>query len=55
MEEIINFGTNVESFLMRLGTSRWYVVGAYMPPHDVPSVRRIKQALLAAPKRMEVR
>ena len=54
VEGIVNFTPNVESFLLTSGSRRWYVVGAYMPPHDAPAVYRIKQALEVAPRRMEV-
>ena len=37
MEGIVNFFPNVESFLLTSGSRRWYVVGAYMPPHDEAS------------------
>ena len=51
MEGIINFGPNVENFLLTSGSRIWYVVGAYVPPNDAPAVHRIEQALEAAPKK----
>ena len=54
VEGIFNFGPNVESFLLTLGSQRWYVVGAYVPPHGMSDVHHIKQDLEEAPKRMEV-
>ena len=54
MEGIINFGPNVASFLLTSGRRRWYVLGAYVPPHDAPSVYRIEQAVEAEQKLMKV-
>ena len=54
MEGIVNFGPNLASFLLTSVSRRWYVVGAYMPPHDVPVVYCIEQASGVAPKVMEV-
>ena len=45
VEGIANFVPNTASFFLTSGLQRWYVVGAYMPPHDTPAVHRIKQAL----------
>ena len=53
MEGIFKFGPNVESFLLMLGSIRWCVVGACVPPHDALAVHRINQALEVAPKEME--
>ena len=53
VEGIINFGSNVASFLLTLGSRRWYVVGAYVPSNDAPAVHRVEQALEVAPKGME--
>ena len=36
-----NFGPNVVIFLLMLGAWRCYVLGAYMPPNDVPVVHRM--------------
>ena len=54
MEGIVNFGTNVTSFLLTLGLGVWYVVRAYVPPNDVPDVHRIEQTVGADLKVMEV-
>ena len=54
MEGIVNFGPNVTSFLLKSGSHRWYVVGAYVPPNDAPAVHRIKKAFEDAPKGMKV-
>ena len=54
VEEIFSFGRNVASFLLTSGSRRWYIVGAYVPPNDVPAIRCIKQVLEEAPKGMEV-
>ena len=45
VEGIINFGPNMASFLLMSGSRRWHVLGAYVPPHDAPSVNCIEQAL----------
>ena len=50
VEGTASFGPNMVSFLLMFGARRWYVVGEYMPPNDVPSVHCVKQALRAAPK-----
>ena len=52
MEGITNFGPNVESLLLTLGSRRWYVLGVYVPPHDAPAIHRIEQALEVASKGM---
>ena len=44
-ENMVSFGPNVVSFLLTLGARRWYFVGAYVPPNDVPDVHRVEQAL----------
>ena len=54
MESIVNFGPNMESFLLTSGLRRWYIVGAYVPPHDAPDVQRIKQVLEVDLKGMEI-
>ena len=35
-----NFGPNVVNLLLALGSRRWYVVGAYVPPNGVPTVHQ---------------
>ena len=45
VEGIFNLGPNVARFLLPSGSRIWYVVGAYVPPHDVPDIHRIEQAL----------
>ena len=32
VEGIVNFSPNMPSFLLTLGSQRWYIVGAYVPP-----------------------
>ena len=49
-----SFGPSVVSFLLMMGTRRWYVVGAYMPPNNVPSVHRVDQALRVAHQILEM-
>ena len=38
VESTYSFVPNVVSFLLMLVARRWYVVGAYVPPNDVPDV-----------------
>ena len=52
VEGIANFVPNVANFLLTSGLRKWYVVRAYVPPHDVPSVHRINQVLEVAQKGM---
>ena len=40
VEGVVNFGPNVVSFLLTSGVSRWYNVGLYVPPNDVPAVHQ---------------
>ena len=42
------------SFLLTPRAKRWYVVGAYIPPKDVPNAHCMEQALKAAPKGLEM-
>ena len=37
-----------------MGSQRWYVVGVYVPPKDVPAFHCIEQAFEEASKVMEV-
>ena len=54
VEGIVNFGPNMERFLLTLGSRIWYVVGVYVPPHDAPSFCCIEQALAVSLKVMNV-
>ena len=54
VENTDSFGPNVVSFLLTLGARRWYIVGAYVPPNNRPSVHRVEQALQAAPAGLEL-
>ena len=45
VEGIVNFSPNMPSFLLTLGSQRWYIVGAYVPPNDAPAVYRVDHAL----------
>ena len=54
LEGIVNFSPNVESFLLKSWSWRWYVVGAYVPPNGAPAVYRVEQALEAEPKVVEI-
>ena len=50
MEDIVKFGPNMASFLLRTGSEIWYVVGLYRNPNDAPIVYCVEQALEEAPK-----
>ena len=54
MEVTVNFGRTVASFLEMSGARKFYVVGAYVPPSNMPTVHYIEQALVAAPKYVEI-
>ena len=54
VENTTRFVPNVVSFLLTLGARRWYIVGAYVPPNNRPSVHRVEQALQAAPAGLEL-
>ena len=40
------------SFIITSRQKRWYSVGAYMPPNDLPTIKLIRQALECGPKGM---
>ena len=50
----VNFCPNVMIFLLTLRERLWYIVGAYVPPKDVPAVHRMAQAIKAVPKGLEI-
>ena len=54
VEDMASFGPNMEMFLPTSGARRWYVVGEYVPPNNVPAMHRVEQALRAAPKGIEI-
>ena len=41
VEGFSNFGPNVVSFWGMTGRRRWYVVGAYVPSNNNPTVARV--------------
>ena len=45
-----SFGTKVVSFTVTLGQKRWYVIGAYVPPNNLPEVHWIEYALTYRPE-----
>ena len=45
VEVIFNYGLKVVSFVLTTGRQRWYVVRAYMPPNDNPTVVHVEQVL----------
>ena len=53
IEGMVNFGPNMVSFLLKSGESIWYVIGAYVPPNDVPTVHQVEQLLTENPKWVE--
>ena len=54
MEGTASFGSNVVSFLLTSRERQWYVVGAYVPPNNVPAMHRIEQVLILASKVLEM-
>ena len=50
VEGVRNFGPNVISFIITLGRKKWYGVGAYVPPNDLPTTNWIRQALKCGTK-----
>ena len=54
VEDTASFVPNVVSFLCTSGARLWYIVGAYMPPNDVPAVHCAEQTLRAVSKGLEV-
>ena len=44
------FGPSVGSFLITSGARKRYIIGAYGPPNDVPTVHHIEQVLRAETK-----
>ena len=45
VENTARFVPNVVILLLMSGAIKWYVVGAYVPPNDRPSVNCMEQAL----------
>ena len=50
VEGVWNFGPNVASFIITSGRKRWYGVGAYVPPNNLPTINWIRQLLEYGPK-----
>ena len=48
-----NVGTNMVSFLLTLIVQRWYVVRAYVPTNDIPTVNQVEKAQVADLKGVE--
>ena len=48
-----NFGPNLVSFLLTPRERRWYIMGEYVLPNDVPTGHQVKQALTKKPPRVE--
>ena len=53
VEGVRRFGPNVVIFTVTSGQKRWYVVGAYVPPNDLPTVHWITHALACGTERVE--
>ena len=49
-EGVTSFGPNVVSLKVMLGWKRWYIVGAYVPPENLPAVHQITHALSCGPE-----
>ena len=43
VEGVWSFGPNVFSFIITSGRKRWYSVGAYVLPNDLPTTNWIRQ------------
>ncbi len=41
---------NVLSFQLVLGTTRWYIIGCYIPPTDLTTLTHVDEAWWACPK-----
>ena len=54
MEGTARFCPNVVSFLLTLGARQWYIVGAYVPPNNMPAVNCVEQALRSDSKGLEM-
>ena len=50
----VYFGPNLVSFLLTLGARRWYILGAYVLLNDIPAINCVEEALIAAPKELEI-
>jgi hypothetical protein len=50
VEEVDMQGSNVLSFLLVLGATRYYIAGCYIPPNNLTTLTHIKQAWMACPK-----
>ena len=45
---------SVVIFLLMSGARRWYVVGSYVPPNNVPDLNHVEQVLRLMPKGLEI-
>ena len=54
VEGIANYGPNVLSFVLTTGRRRWYVVEAYVPPNNAPTIPCVDEALGQAAKGEEI-
>ena len=52
VDGVRNFGPNVVIFIITSGRKRWYDVGAYVPPNNLPMINCIRRALKCGPKWM---
>jgi hypothetical protein len=50
IEEVEMRGPNVLSFQLVLGTTRWYIMGCYIPPNDLTTITHVEQAWQACPR-----
>ena len=50
VDGVWNFGPNMVSFISTSGRKRWYSVGAYVPPNDLPTINWTRKSLYCGPK-----
>ena len=48
-----NYGLNVVGFTIEVGWKRWFIVRAYVPPNDQPTVHQVEQSLVQEPEGVE--
>ena len=53
VEGIFNYVPKVLICVLTMGRWRWYVIGAYIPPNDAPTVSSMEQELGQAAKGVE--
>ena len=49
MEAVRQFGLNVVSFQLATGARRWYIIGCYLSPDDILTIKSFVAALKERP------